>query len=216
MLTQSHTLSIKQQPQHTHKLCSPRRLGLQTPAPPGAPCVRALPKAPPKREGAIWASVKIIKEHPTSPQLQCLNCGATFCGGATRIREHVTGDGVSITACACESDSFLDMKQKLIEKAEVKEGAKKQKVAEAAVDAAADAPVLPVKEEKVKLQQQSIQAAVKSATGAACDEAIAEFFYGCNIPPSVAARPPAVEEDGRHAEDRASDIQAARSESPWW
>ena len=96
------------------------------------------------------------------------------------------------------------------------EGAKKQKVAEAAVDAAADAPVLPVKEEKVKLQQQSIQAAVKSATGAACDEAIAEFFYGCNIPPSVAARPPAVEEDGRHAEDRASDIQAARSESPWW
>ena len=24
MLTQSHTLSIKQQPQHTHKLCSPR------------------------------------------------------------------------------------------------------------------------------------------------------------------------------------------------
>ena len=69
------------------------RLGLQqTPNPPGAaPRVRATPKTAPKREGPLLGSVQVLTEHATSPGLQCLNCGAKFCGGATRIREHVTG-----------------------------------------------------------------------------------------------------------------------------
>eukprot|EP00966_Prymnesium_polylepis_P149125 3445494-Prymnesium_polylepis.1 len=77
----------------------------------------------------------------------------------------------------------------MIESASEKQDAKKQKVAEAEVDAAADAPLPVVKEEKVKLGQQSIQSCLKTATGIACDEAIAEFFYGCNISPSVAGHP---------------------------
>jgi hypothetical protein len=43
--------------------------------------------------------------------------------------------------------------------------------------------------QEVKDRQQSIQACLKTATGVACDEAIAEFFYGCNISPSVAGHP---------------------------
>ena len=50
------------------------------------------------REGALWDSVTISRDHATSPQLQCNNCGETFCGGATRIRTHV------IDKCKCESE----------------------------------------------------------------------------------------------------------------
>ena len=53
--------------------------------------------------------MKILKEHDTTPQVQCLNCEKEFCGGATRIGEHIMGDG-SIGACTCTTDSFLDMK----------------------------------------------------------------------------------------------------------
>ena len=43
-----------------------------------------------KREGPLWASVKIaMKEHDTSPHLECINCGFTFCGGATHIAKHI-------------------------------------------------------------------------------------------------------------------------------
>jgi hypothetical protein len=62
-----------------------------------------------------------------------VNCGAKFCGGATRVRDHITGGG-ALTACPCEAqspqtDTFLDLKQKLMEVAGEKEDAKKQKVA---------------------------------------------------------------------------------------
>ena len=49
-------------------------------------------------QGALWDSVTITRDHATSPQLQCNNCGETFCGGATRIRTHV------IDKCKCESE----------------------------------------------------------------------------------------------------------------
>ena len=43
-----------------------------------------------KREGPLWASVKItMKEHDTSPHLECINCGFKFCGGATHIAKHI-------------------------------------------------------------------------------------------------------------------------------
>ena len=71
---------------------SQSRLGLQQTH--GTPArVRGTPKAPPKREGKLWATVQVVTEHPTSPSLKCINCGATFCGGATRIRERITGLG---------------------------------------------------------------------------------------------------------------------------
>jgi hypothetical protein len=103
------------------------RLGLQQPSTTtsGSTSVRkrAPPKSAPERGGPIcWATVKVLSEHATSPQLECVNCGAKFCGEATRVRDHTTGGG-ALTACPCETDTFLDLKQKLMEVAGEKEDA---------------------------------------------------------------------------------------------
>ena len=69
--------------------------------------VRKATKGQPKREGALWASVRVLKEHATSPSLQCLNCGQKFCGSATQIRCHV------VEKCECNTEAFFDFKQKM-------------------------------------------------------------------------------------------------------
>ena len=73
------------------------------------------------REGPLWESVEITREHATSPALRCKNCNETFCGGATRIRSHI------IDKCKCESEEFLKLKEKMIKEHDNKEEAKKQK-----------------------------------------------------------------------------------------
>ena len=45
----------------------------------------------------------------TSPKLSCLNCGKQFCGGLTRIKQHICKD------CTCETNAFLDLKGKLLD-----------------------------------------------------------------------------------------------------
>ena len=67
------------------------RLGLQQVAPKAsdAPKARQKRAAQPNRTGPIWASVKIVRDHDTSPAVECLNCPATFCGGVTRIEKHI-------------------------------------------------------------------------------------------------------------------------------
>ena len=57
------------------------------------PRKRTSPTSLPKRQGPIWASVTVLQDHATSPSVQCKNCDKKFCGGATRIREHITGGG---------------------------------------------------------------------------------------------------------------------------
>ena len=96
------------------------RLGLQQPSGSTAVRKRAPPKSAPKRAGPIWATVQVLSEHATSPQLECVNCGAKLCGGASRVRDYITGGG-ALTACPCETDTFLDLKQKLMEVAGDKE-----------------------------------------------------------------------------------------------
>ena len=167
------------------------RLGLEQITETSSPAarVRSMPKKLPARMGPIWGSVTITTEHATSPSLKCNNCGRNFCGGETRIKEHITGTGV-IGACDCETDAFLDLKQKMLEEAEDKADSKRQKVAECEVDAAsAMSDVKPfVKSEKggaPKMYQQGITASINSAKAADVDAAVAEFFYGCNIPPNI-------------------------------
>ena len=106
------------------------RLGLQQ-----APRKRNSPTAPAKRDGPIWASVTVLQDHATSPSVQCNHCDKKFCGGATRIREHITGGGV-IEACTSDTDAFMALKEKCMEKKEVSDTSKKQKAAEKAVDQA--------------------------------------------------------------------------------
>ena len=56
--------------------------------------VRKAPvSGPPKRDGPVWATVTIIREHATSPSVKCINCGKEFCGGVTRIADHITDMG---------------------------------------------------------------------------------------------------------------------------
>ena len=52
----------------------------------------------------------MVKEHGTSPTLQCNNCpNKEFCGGFTRITHHIC------EVCTAETDAFCDLKQKLLE-----------------------------------------------------------------------------------------------------
>ena len=156
------------------------RLGTEQTAP-KAGRVRPVPKSAPKREGEVWATVTVTREHPTTPALQCNHCGKEFCGGASRIKDHI------IEACTCETNAFLDLKQKLIEAKDEAKDAKQQKLASAEVDAASE---LPRPEEKFRPKgQQSIQASLSASTAAEVDDALAEMFYGCNISPSIAEHP---------------------------
>ena len=70
---------------------------------------RAAAKTPPKRSGTLWATVTILEENQNSPRLRCKNCAKEFCGGASRVQDHITGMG-AVTACSCEMDAFLDLK----------------------------------------------------------------------------------------------------------
>jgi hypothetical protein len=166
------------------------RLGLKQIAEPpaGKSRVRAATKVPPKRAGDIWATVTIVTEHPTAPKVQCKNCGKAFCAGVTRIQEHITGQG-AIGACTCETDSFLDLKHKLLEKSDADASNKRQKVDEASVEAGAAADVKPVVKQEFKMSQQGIRSSLSSATSAEVDAAVAEFVYGCNIPPRIIDHP---------------------------
>ena len=96
------------------------RMGLAQPGS-NEPRKRAPPKNLPKREGDVWKTVTVVTEHPTVPSLTCNNCGKGFCGGSTRIKEHI------INVCTCEIAAFLDLKQRLVEGDAASEANKLQK-----------------------------------------------------------------------------------------
>ena len=74
-----------------------RMLGLQTPATASSSAIksRKAPVKAPERSGSVWKTVRIIREHPTTPNVECLNCSKIFCAGATRIKDHI------LNSCTC-------------------------------------------------------------------------------------------------------------------
>ena len=162
------------------------RMGLQQPKAKAGPGdkARQARAAAPKRDGPLWKSVTIVREHETNPALKCNNCDKSFCGGATRIESHICND------CTCDTEAFLDMKQKVLEAYEEKQTKKKQKLATEEVNAAAYdvKPNVSVKQEK-KGGQQTIKASLNASAAQEVDDAIAECFYALNITPSVAEKP---------------------------
>ena len=68
-VTNTHTLT------RSYKQTMDSRLGLnQTAQKPDGPVrVRTAPKGIPKRDGPIWKTVTVVKEHPTTPSVQCIN-----------------------------------------------------------------------------------------------------------------------------------------------
>jgi Fe-S-cluster-containing dehydrogenase component len=64
--------------------------------------------------------------------VKCKFCLHGFCGGATRIREHI------VTKCEATSEAFMRIKEKLLTVSDEKEEKKKQKSTEAEVDDASE------------------------------------------------------------------------------
>ena len=57
----------------------------------------------PARMGPVWKCVTITgKEYDTCPYVKCKFCGKDFSDGATRIANHLTGNGM--TECADQSE----------------------------------------------------------------------------------------------------------------
>lgn len=96
--------------------------------------VRPLAKVLPLRKGAVWGTVRITfnaKAFTTSPDVACIDCGKAFCGGVTRIKQHIT------KFCTCSTEELKDLKKTiLLQKEEADQiTAKKRKISE--VDSAA-------------------------------------------------------------------------------
>ena len=136
------------------------RLGLSTPsaATSAKPKARAQAKHAPTRTGPVWATVDVVgNEMSNTPQVKCKHCDVVFTAGLTRVTEHITGMG-SINCCLCEDDSFLVLKQKLVEETHDKREKKKQKTTNDEVDALPDA-LLGAPKSETKFSQQGIRGA---------------------------------------------------------
>eukprot|EP00966_Prymnesium_polylepis_P214606 4969822-Prymnesium_polylepis.1 len=87
---------------------SPAMLGLQMTAPKASagPKARPAPVKAPNRSGPIWATVEVIEQAMSqTPKVKCRNCGHVFCGGVSRIEEHIC------KTCSCETEAFCVLKE---------------------------------------------------------------------------------------------------------
>ena len=101
------------------------------------------------REGLLWASVEILKDHSTSPNLKCNYCGHTYCGGATRIKNHI------INVCTCDTEEFCELKEKITNEQEDKQADASRKVAAREADAQSELPEVKPEVKPVKKGAQS-------------------------------------------------------------
>ena len=162
---------------------TPQLLGLQQPPSQRVGNVRKAAVKRPQRSGKLWASVSIVHDHDTSPQVQCNYCSLKFCGGATRIKEHL------LFRCSSTSADFLELKESLFATSSADGETKRLKMAEEEVMALAEAEekkVVVKSEQPIgkQFKQQGIHASVNSAKRCDIDAAIAEMWYGLNIPAS--------------------------------
>lgn len=138
----------------------------------------------PKRSNEIWKEVAIVKPHMTSPTVVCNHCAKRFGGGVTRIREHILEQCLSLTP------AFLKIKQKLLDASEAESGKKRQKMADAELEKEIAVSELgSLSKNKKTYAQQDIKSSISSGTAITIDNAIADFFYGCNVAPAVANHP---------------------------
>jgi hypothetical protein len=168
-------------------------LGLQQPPVARVGYSRKAPVKPPIRTGPLWETVTVTTDHATTPNVICKNCSATFSAGATRIRTHIT------LQCTCETDAFCALKDRLLSVSTSGAAAKRQKAAEEDMLHQADKDEKKDKREKeakrAKFEfkqpgkQQGIQASINSSLGSECDDALAEMWFGLNIPASNLAHP---------------------------
>ena len=148
----------------------------------------------PKRHADIargdpaWKCVEIIDEtDPKQPRWKCLGCGQHKSGGATRITNHLLGQSGSAACSRTIGGEAFNQAAAAVEKAQVaKEQQKSRKLAIASSNSAASsAAVVP----SPKPSQGQPPLNFFPAARDACDAAIAELFYACNISASVIDHP---------------------------
>lgn len=140
----------------------------------------------PSRVGEVWQQVIVVNEHQVNPRVECIHCAHQFSGGVSRIKLHITEQCLSNTA------TFLGVKEKVKAIAEADKAKKRQKTTDAQLDVVSemDSSHSASKTGKAKcFSQQDIQSSLSSGKAISVDNAIADFFYGCNIAPSVAGSP---------------------------
>eukprot|EP00966_Prymnesium_polylepis_P044931 1040766-Prymnesium_polylepis.1 len=106
-----------------------------------------------------------------TPKLKCVNCDHEFCGGITRVEEHIC------EKCTCETETFCLLKETLLRKHANASANKKAKLE--ASQALAETVKPEVKPER---GQVGIRQSLESGKAGEVDHAIAEMFYGLNIP----------------------------------
>ena len=160
-----------------------RTTGLDTPfkSVGGASKKRAAPVMMPLRTGKIWNTVTVVgKELTTTPSLVCKDCGHPFCGGNTRIVEHI------LNKCTCSTSELQALRTELLTEKEKKAGkaAAKAAVNEAVNEAAESKPIatgaLPAPQ-PVGLAQMGLSQSFNQCTSEDMDKAIADLVYGKNL-----------------------------------
>lgn len=166
------------------------RVGLtQTPRPATSGSkARTAGASAPKRIGDVWKQVTIIKGELTqTPQMHCNHCRKVFCGGVTRIKQHI------MEHCNATTEAFLDFKQKMLNTSDDAPERKRQKAVESELDNMEFDAALPSSSSRsskpIKYGQQQLKASFNTGSAASIDNTIADFYYGCNIPPTIAGHP---------------------------
>ena len=141
--------------------------------------------AAPQRDDPAWKCVTILDDtNKLQPRWQCLGCGAQRTGGATKIADHLLGRSGS-SQCVGSSEAAFNTAVATLRDSEAEKASKKaQKQAVVAVNnAAACATVV----SNSKMLQPELS--FTTSLGDACDAAIADFFFSCNISGAVAEHP---------------------------
>ena len=137
-------------------------------------------QAAPRREGDAWKSVTVLKEHETSPQLQCNNCGKTFCGG------HTTS---SITSSEARASSVHRHRRRLPRPGKLLgRGAQKEeeKAPKGEGRGGRDGRV---RRAVVEARRGRASGLAATAESKEIDDAIAELFYGDDLNHALANSP---------------------------
>ena len=159
-------------------------------APEGRKRVRTQPVAEPKRDSGVWLHVTVLRDHPTVPQVECNFCQHVFVAGTTRIRDHLCDKCVPVQG---NIEEFKSVKEKLVQERELLARQKSNKRRQAEVDFSVStdspssstvAPYIPPTRGQLTIQESMLP-----ASNGEVDEAIAQFFYGCNISSRIVNHP---------------------------
>lgn len=139
------------------------------------------------REDAAWKCARITDDTDSkAPRWQCLGCGAFKTGTATRVVQHLMGTNQSRK---CPQDQADEAFKECVEEVKKNELKKDQERSRKAVAKQVNTAASSTQAINLGLGQVSLVNSMNTHGKMACDAAIAEFFYACNIPAAVVNHP---------------------------